>query len=241
MGDDMTDTTAVEPDTKSEFQNLAYMIVHHLKEPARAIRTAAELLLERDPEDHKSENDAPSTAECLGRIRRGVDRLDDIAGSIAQYADDLGSEDEPLKETNTEMIFRSVRQKLQCLMDQSGATVTSGGLPALICQPTRFSRLIEQLLRNAILYHRGQAPAVHISAEEQNDAWLFSMRDNGMGIDPADVERIFDPFSRLSSKGYKGLGMGLTTARKIVSHHGGRIWVESTVDVGSNVFFTLPK
>lgn len=237
----MTDTVADEPEIRREFQDLAYMIVHHLKEPARAIRTAAEVLLERDPEDHEINSDLPSTESCVGRILRGVARLDDIAASIAQYADDLGSEDEPFEETNTEMALRSVLQKLQRLTQQTGATVTSGGLPALTCQPTRFSRLLEQLLRNAILYRREDAPAVHISAEEQLDIWLISIRDNGIGMAPADVERIFDPFSRLSSKGYKGLGMGLTTARRIVSHHGGRIWVESAVDVGSTVFFSLPK
>jgi len=238
----MTDASAGEFETKKEFQDLAYIIVHHLKEPTRAIRTAAELLLEPETEpDNETPNDVLSPASCADRILRGAARLDDIAASIAQYADDLGNEDEPLEQTSAEMALSSVRQKLQRLIEQTGAIVTNGALPKLTSQPTRFSRLLEQLLRNAILYHRGQAPAVHLSAEEQRDVWLFSVRDNGVGIAESDLERIFDPFSRLSSKGYKGLGMGLTTARRIVSYHGGRIWVESTVDVGSTVFFTLPK
>jgi len=239
----MNGASPSEFETKREFQDLAYMIVHHLKEPTRAIRTAAEVLLEPEPRaDHEIESDAPSAAaSCVDRILRGAARLDDITASIAQYADDLGNEDEPLEDTKAEVILRSVRQKLQRLIEQTQATVTNGELPRLTCQPTRFSRLLEQLLRNAILYHREQAPAVHISAEEQGDAWLFSMRDNGMGMAPSDLERVFDPFSRLSGKGYKGLGMGLTTAGRIVSHHGGRIWIESAVDVGSTVFFTMPK
>jgi two-component system, chemotaxis family, sensor kinase Cph1 len=238
----MTDATTVEPEIKKEFQNLAYMIVHHLKEPARAIRTAAEMLLEPEPEAADStERDLPSAASCAERILRGATRLDDITASIAQYADDLGSEDEPLEEANTAMLLLSVRQKLQRLIEQTGASVTNDALPHVTCQPTRFSRLLEQLLRNAILYRREDAPAVHISAQEQEDHWLFSMRDDGMGIASGDLESIFQPFIRLSSKGYKGLGMGLTTARQIVSHHGGRIWIESAIDVGSTVFFTLPK
>ncbi len=238
----MTDASLSEPDMKREFQELAYMIVHHLKEPARTIRTAAELLLEGGSQAGlEKENDLPSTASCVDRILRGATRLDDITASIAQYADDLGSEDESLEDTDTALILRSVRQKLHRLIEQTGATVTSGSLPKLMCQPTRFSRLLEQLLRNAILYRRAEPPAVHVSAEEQTDVWLFSIRDNGMGIAPSDLERIFDPLSRLSSRGYKGLGMGLTTARKIVSHHGGRISVESAVGVGSTISFTLPK
>ncbi len=238
----MTDASAVVPEIKKEFQDLAYMIVHHLKEPARAIRTAAELLLAPESEEADgTERGVPSVASCADRILRGATRLDDITASIAQYADDLGSEDEPLEEVNTETILRSVLQKLHRLIEQTGASFTNSALPKLTCQPTRFSRLLEQLSRNAILYRREDAPAVHISAEEQNGVWLFSVRDNGMGMAPADLECIFDPFSRLSSKGYKGLGMGLTTARRIVSHHGGRIWVESAVDVGSTVFFSLPK
>lgn len=238
----MTDATAVEPDIRKEFQDLAYMIVHHLKEPSRAIRTAAEMLLEPEPEAaNETEPAVPSVASCAERILRGATRLDDITASIAQYADDLGSEDEALEEANTAMLLLSVKQKLQRLIEQNGASVTNGALPHLICQPTRFSRLLEQLLRNAILYRREEAPAVHISVEEQNDHWLFSIRDNGMGMASADLESIFKPFIRLSSKGYKGLGMGLTTARQIVSHHGGRIWIESAPDVGSTVFFTLPK
>jgi two-component system, chemotaxis family, sensor kinase Cph1 len=238
----MTDASAGEPEIKREFQDLAYMIVHHLKEPTRAIRTAAELLLEPEPEaDQETSNGTPSPASCADSILRGAARLDDIAASIAQYADDLGNEDEPFEQVSAETVLRSVRQKLQRLIEQTGAIVTNGTLPNLSCQPNRFSRLFEQLLRNAMLYRRGQVPTVHVSAEEQGDVWLFSIRDNGVGVAESDLERIFDPFSRLSSKGHKGLGMGLTTARRIVSHHGGRIWIESTVDIGSSVFFTLPR
>jgi two-component system, chemotaxis family, sensor kinase Cph1 len=238
----MTEVPVAERDIKNEFQELAYMIVHHLKEPTRAIRTGAELLLEQEQvPDGEPQCDVPSVASCADRILRGAARLDDITASIAQYADDLGNEDEPMAETNIEAVLRTVRQRLQRLIEQTGATVTNDPLPRLVCQPTRFSKLMEHVLRNAILYQREQAPAIHVSAEERTDGCLFSIRDNGTGIAPSQLERIFDPFFRLSSKGYKGLGMGLTTARRIVSRHGGRIWAESEVDVGSTVFFTLPK
>ncbi len=238
----MTKSLNDDRDIKNEFQQLAYMIVHHLKEPARAIRTGAELLLEfTETPDHESEAGGPSVASCADRILRGATRLDDITGSIARYADDLGNEDEPMEDVSAGALFRSVRQKLQPLIEQTGATVTGGELPLLRCQPSRFSRLLENLLRNAILYHREQPPAVHVSAEERSEFWLFSVKDNGTGIAPSELERIFHPFSRLNSKGYKGLGMGLTSSRRIVGGHGGQIWAESELGVGSTISFTVPK
>jgi len=218
------------------------MIVHHLKEPARTIRTGAELLLEhKQTLNHDTEGEAPSLEACADRILHGARRLDDIAASIAQYADDLANEDEPMEPTDTGALLRSVRQKLQPLIEKTGAGVTNGAMPKLRCQPARVSRLLEHLVRNAILYHREQTPAVHVSAEERSENWLFSVRDNGTGIDASELTRIFDPFRRLSSKGYKGLGMGLATSKRIVADHGGRIWAESKVGVGSIIFFTLSK
>lgn len=238
----MTESSNDQRDIRSEFQEMAYMIVHHLKEPVRAIRTGVELLLEhKQTPDHDTEGEAPSVAACADRILRGAARLDDITGSIAQYADDLGDEDEPMEQTNTGALLRAVRQKLEPLIEQTAASVTNGDMPKLRCQPRRFSRLMEHLLRNAILYHREQAPTVHVSAEERSESWLFSVSDNGTGIAASELTRIFDPFRRLSTKGYKGLGMGLSTSRRIVVDHGGQIWAESNVGVGSTIFFTLAK
>ncbi len=237
----MADQLSSERPTETEFQTLAYLIVHHLKEPARTIRTRAELLLEAEKVQARNEKwVGPTAASCLDRILRAADRVDDLAGSIAQYADDLSNENEPPEATDAEAVLRAVRQKLGKLIENTGATVTHGPLPALECQPTRFARLLENLLKNAILYRREQPPAVHVWAEPMNGSWLFSIGDNGTGIEPFDLERIFDPLSRLKSTGYRGLGMGLATCRRIVSHHGGRIWMESQAGAGSTVRFTLP-
>jgi light-regulated signal transduction histidine kinase (bacteriophytochrome) len=231
-----------ERDLRREFQDLAYLIVHHLKEPVRSIRTGAELLLENVQQSNlEIEGDAlliRSSADCL---LRGASRVDEIATSIAQYADDLGDEDEPMEPVNTEAVLRALRQKLKPLIEQTQAAVTNDSLPRLECQPTRFSRLMEHLVRNAIVYRREPIrPSIHISAKRDSAHWLFSIVDNGIGIAPPYLDQVFDPFCRLHAKQYHGLGMGLTTCRKIVTRHGGRIWLESEVGVGSTVFFTLP-
>lgn len=212
------------------------MVVHQLKEPMRSIRTSVELLIEEL--DLESDRHIPASAD---RILGGALRLDEIAKSVAQYADDLGNEDEEMELTNIEAVFRAVRQKLSPLIEQTQALVTSDPLPRLRCQPTRIARLMEHLVRNAILYRREQVPpTVHVSGRKEPAHWLFSIADNGTGVEPAYLEQIFEPFRHLHSKERHGLGMGLTTCRHIVARHGGRIWMESQFSIGSIVFFSLP-
>jgi light-regulated signal transduction histidine kinase (bacteriophytochrome) len=241
-GTGMGETAKDGQEIKREFQDLAYMLAHHLKEPVRCIRSGAELLLENENEADPSMTDrASSMVSCAKRILDGALRLDGLATSIAQYADDLSDENEPMDGTELGAIMRALKQKLQPLILQTCATVTIETLPRVECQPARFSRLMEHLLRNAILYCReGVPPLVHISATRTGVEWLFSISDNGLGIEPPYLEHVFEPFRRLHAKKCGGLGMGLAICRKIVVHHGGRIWLESEIGVGSTVFFTLP-
>lgn len=235
----MTDVLTETRRMRDEFQTLAYLLVHDLKEPTRTIRTGAELLLESQGPDGGN-REVSAVSSSVERILRGASRLDDIAGSIAQYADDLGGEDEPNEATNVEGTLRAVRQKLGRLIQATGAVVSNDPLPTVDCQPSALARLLEALVKNAICYRGEQPPIIHVSAQQSGANWLFSISDNGMGIADSDLERIFDPRSRLKTTSYKGLGMGLTTCRRIVIRHGGRIWIESTLGLGSKVFFIIP-
>jgi two-component system, sensor histidine kinase and response regulator len=233
----MPEPSPNQRDLKRELEDLLYVVAHHLKEPARSIRTSVELLLEELGAGGSSHLSASAD-----RILRGVMRLDEIAASVARYADDLGSEDEEVVPTNMETVFRNIRQRLAPLIEQSRAIVTSDSLPRLRCQPTRVERLMEHLVRNAILYGREEvAPVVHVSAKKESDHWLFSITDNGTGVESEYIEQVFEPFRRLHSNEHHGLGMGLTTCRHIVARHGGRIWMQSQFGIGSTVFFTLPE
>jgi chemotaxis family two-component system sensor kinase Cph1 len=119
--------------------------------------------------------------------------------------------------------------------------VTNEDLSILIADSGQLVQLFQNLIGNAIKFHGGEFPRVHISAARQENAWLFSVRDNGIGIDPQYAERIFIIFQRLHGHSeYPGTGIGLSICKKIVDRHGGRIWVESQVGQGANFFFTIP-
>jgi chemotaxis family two-component system sensor kinase Cph1 len=102
--------------------------------------------------------------------------------------------------------------------------------------------LFQNLISNAIKFRAQEAPIIHVSAEKKEHDWIFSVRDNGIGIEPKDMDRIFNMFQRLHSKSkYAGTGIGLSVCKNIVDNHGGRIWAESDSSKGSNFFFSIPE
>jgi signal transduction histidine kinase len=114
-------------------------------------------------------------------------------------------------------------------------------LPVVEGSPAQFERLLRNLVSNAIKFHGDEPPVITVSAEEGEGEWVVAVRDNGIGIDPAKAERIFELFQRLHSQDeYAGTGMGLAICKRIVERHGGRIWVDPVPDGGSVFRFTLP-
>ncbi|NNC54940.1 MAG: hypothetical protein HKO07_04365, partial [Pseudomonadales bacterium] len=121
-----------------------------------------------------------------------------------------------------------------------GARVGRGELPRLSVDATRIEQLCQNLIENAIKYRGDQPPVVDISAERVDDFWVFKVRDNGMGIDPAQKDQAFALFTRLTADSAPGSGIGLATCKRIVEHHGGKIWVDSTLGAGSTFCFSIP-
>ena len=124
---------------------------------------------------------------------------------------------------------------------ETGARTTHGPLPTVWADGTQLVQLFQNIIANAIKFHRDEPPRIHIEAKPVEDQWLFTASDNGVGIANEHLERIFVIFQRLHARGeYPGTGIGLAICKKIVERHGGRIWVESKPGLGSVFCFTLP-
>jgi light-regulated signal transduction histidine kinase (bacteriophytochrome) len=143
--------------------------------------------------------------------------------------------------TDSELVLNQVLSNLELYIKENKATVSYDSLPEIMADSTQLAQVFQNLVANGIKFHSEEAPKIHISAERKASEWVFSVKDNGIGIDPQYSERIFEVFKRLHNKEeYPGTGIGLAICKKIVERHGGRIWVESELGKGSTFYFTLP-
>ena len=131
---------------------------------------------------------------------------------------------------------------LQAAVNETKAVVTHDALPTVMGDDTQLERVLQNLIHNAIKYNSAKPPRIHVSAKKEANKWQFSVQDNGIGMEPENIEDIFKMFVRLHPRTeYVGSGMGLSITEKIVQHHGGRIWAESEPGEGSVFYFTLPS
>jgi light-regulated signal transduction histidine kinase (bacteriophytochrome) len=202
----------------------------------RAIRAHAELL-QRD-------GCAPETVEFgrrLGFIADGARKIDLLTDGLAGYSIALQIEGVSFQPARMDVMLRTALARIDLEMRERGAEVTCSELPQVVSGiPDRLVQVFEILLHNALRHGGQSSPRIHITAEKQAQEWLFAVRDNGLGIDAAYLERVFKPFERLHAGKAESAGMGLTICRAIVERHGGRLWAESTQGTGSTFFFTLP-
>lgn len=208
--------------------------VHDLSAPLRGIGTSAELFSEMHGD---ALND--DARQLVERVIDGVGRMDLLLKALAEYSMALELDPSAVGPVPAEGVVRSALDAVATMIDVTGARVDCSPLPEVIGNWDQLSLLFRHLLQNA-LEHRGAAiPRITISAGVQGAEWLFAVEDNGPGIDAQYCDRIFVPFERLNSS-HKTNGLGLSICKKIVESHGGRIWVESTIGLGSTFFFTLP-
>ena len=139
-------------------------------------------------------------------------------------------------------MLKQVTENLSVAIRESGAEVTSDPLPTITADEVQFAQVIQNLISNGIKFHsEGVRPEVHVSAERGENEWIFSVKDNGIGMSPEDQDRIFKVFTRVGdTTKYGGTGIGLAVCKRIVERHGGRIWVESEPGKGSTFFFAVP-
>jgi light-regulated signal transduction histidine kinase (bacteriophytochrome) len=171
----------------------------------------------------------------------GTIRMQGLINDLLTYSR-VGTHGRAFEPTECQTVVDRVLANLQMAVKESGAEVTYDPLPKLMADALQLQQLFQNLISNAIKFREKEVPRIHISAERNRNEWLFSVSDNGIGMDPESSQRIFKVFQRLHTrKEYPGTGIGLAICKKIVERHGGRIWVESEPGKGSTFYFTIPE
>ncbi len=165
--------------------------------------------------------------------------MQELLADLLMYTqvDDAASETESV---NLNKVLEKETENLKTAIEETKAVVTHDELPTVRGHEAHFLQIFQNLISNAVKYRAARPPRVHVAARQTEDVWLFSVADNGMGIDPAYHQTIFGVFKRLHGREVPGTGIGLAICQRAVERYGGRIWVESQIDRGSTFYFTLP-
>jgi PAS domain S-box-containing protein len=223
--------------SNDELQQFAYVASHDLQEPLRMVASYTQLLAQR----YKGRLDSDAD-EFIAYAVDGSTRMQRLIQDLLAYSR-AGTNGKALRETSSENALKEALTNLRAPIEESGAVVTHDSLPAITTDDTQLAQVFQNLVGNAIKYHSAQVPHVHVSAKKNGgNEWIFSVRDNGLGIDPQYFERIFILFQRLhGQEEFKGTGIGLAICKKMLERLGGRIWVESQPEKGSTFYFALPE
>jgi chemotaxis family two-component system sensor kinase Cph1 len=218
----------------ADFEEFVSMAAHNLRESLRDVASYSQLMAET----YAGRLDAEAGV-FLERIQEGAARMESLlAGMVDYWAADTG--DRQASRTDMEAVLNQALLLTDKQIAERAAIVTHDPLPAVMGDFELLAKVLHHLIRNAVAYCATPSPRVHVSARREGPAWLFSVRDNGPGIDPAFQGRIFGVFKRLHGNEHPGNGLGLAFCKKAVQWHGGRMWMESAPEAGSTFYFTLP-
>ncbi len=222
--------------SNKELEQFAYVASHDLQEPLRMISSYTQLLAQR----YKTQLDEDAR-DFLKFAMDGANRMQKLINDLLTYSR-LGTRGKPLKPIDCHTVLGQTLANLRKVIQDNHALVTNDDLPTVMADEAQLVQLFQNFISNAIRFHSKKQPRIHISAEEKDEEWIFSIQDNGIGIESEFKDRIFVIFQKLHSKEkYPGTGMGLAICRKIAERHGGRIWFDSVPDKGSIFYFAIPK
>lgn len=222
--------------SNADLMQFAYVASHDLQEPLRMVGSYVGLLARR----YKGKLD--ETADTyIGFAVDGANRMQTLINDLLIYSR-AGTQAVEKRNVSSEDALDDALANLDIAIRESSAVIKHDELPQIYADPTKLTQVMQNLIGNAIKFRKpGVAPEITVTAERRGDEWLFTIADNGIGFDTKYSDRIFQVFQRLHGVGaYPGNGIGLAISRRIIEHHGGRLWAESQPGAGANFFFTLP-
>ena len=222
--------------SNAELERFAYIASHDLQEPLRMISSFLQLLQKK----YKGQLDSKAD-QYIHFAVDGAERMKSLILDLLEYSR-VGTGKESFTKVDTAVVMQEVADIFRDRIIALHARIAIDPLPVIWGDKLQLMQLLQNLVGNALKYHSARPPEIHIGSKEEPAHWLFSVQDNGIGIDPQFFEKIFIIFQRLHNKNdYSGTGIGLAICKKIVERHGGKIWVESAPDKGSTFYFTISK
>jgi len=221
--------------SNAELEQFAHVVSHDLQEPLHTVTGFLDLLAQ----GHADQLDAEGRL-CVEKARGGADQMRQLVRDLLEYAR-VSTQAHPFEDVDTRVVVDQALGQLDGAVAEAGAEIAIGTLPTVRGDAFQLTQLFENLVDNALKFRGDERLAIRIDAAARDGEWLFSVQDNGMGIDPRYAIHVFTIFQRLHGRDeYRGTGIGLAICRKVVERHGGRIWLESDVGKGCTVHFTLP-
>jgi PAS domain S-box-containing protein len=218
-----------------DLEQFAYVASHDLQEPLRAVGGYVKLLQRRFPEMIEGK-----AAEFIAGAAEGASRMERLIADLLAFSR-VGTRGGEIAPTDLNLLLEDALRNLEASLAAANASVSSAPLPVLPVDATQMVQLLQNLIGNALKFRGEDAPSIRIGAQRETERWVFSIQDNGIGIEPQYFERIFQIFQRLHTrKHYPGTGIGLAICKKIVERHGGTIWVQSESGKGSTFYFSIP-